>query len=102
MSVIKTDYKYSVDESDTYEDAYYLYRYDWQTGRYDLTDEFDLECLAQECASDYHSNHDGWEHRSWNNGSEAKEFWIWIDENTKVKFDVYLEYEPRFDARKSK
>jgi len=101
MSVIKTDYKYSVDESDTYDGAYYLYLYDWKRTDFDLTDEWDLERLAQECASDYHSNHDGWEHRSWNNGSEPKEFWIWIDENTKVKFDVYLEYEPRFDARKS-
>ena len=101
MPMIKTDYKYSVYEDDTYDDAYYLYRYDWKTGKYDLNSEWDLQSLVEECAEDYHSNHDGWEHTSWNRGNESKEFWIWTDENTKVKFDVWLEFEPRFDARKS-
>lgn len=101
MPLIKTNYKYSVYETDDYDDAFYLYRYDWQTSNYDLTDEWDLESLAEECAKDYHFNHDGWEDRSWNNSQDTKAFWIWIDENTKKKFEVELEYEPRFSARES-
>ena len=33
---------------------------------YDLTDEWDLESLAQQAAADYRDSHDGWE--SWREG----------------------------------
>ncbi len=100
MSYIKTEYKYTVDESDTYADSYFLYRYDWQTAKYDLDDEFDLQYLAEVCAEDFHSNHDGWDYSAWNNGRDSMPFFIWTSETTKVRFDVSVEYEPRFHAHK--
>ena len=100
MSMVKTNYRYSVDdENETYEDAYYLHLYDWQNQNYDLTDKWDLEVLVDLCANDFHSNHDGWEIRSWNQGSTPLRFYIWIDEQTKKAFDVYLEYQPSFNVK---
>ena len=101
MPQIDSGYRYSVYETDQYEDAYKLFRWEWKTGKYDLTDEWDLQSLVEECAEDFHSNHDGWEMRSWNDGRDSLEVWVWIDQNTKVKYNVWLEYEPRFDARKA-
>ena len=101
MPMVKTGYRYSVEESDTYEDSYELSMYDWQHHKFDLEDELDLQDLAEACAGDFHSNHDGWEYRSWNEGSSAKEFYIWVNETTKVAFDIQLEYEPTFHAYRS-
>jgi hypothetical protein len=94
--MIKTKYRYSVEEDDTYEDAYSLYMYDWKCQEYDLSDKWDLEVLVEECAEDFHSNHDGWEISSWNDGREPLRFYIWIDEQTKVAYDIHLEYQPSF------
>ena len=98
MPLIKTDYRYSVYEDDSYEDAYYLHCYDWQDLKYDLEDEFDLQDLAEKCADDFYSNHDGWEYSGWNNGSYLQPFYIWTSETTKVKFEVQCEFTPEFHA----
>lgn len=94
-----TDFKFTTEESDGYHDAETLYLYSWKRTNYDLTDESDLECLAEECAEQYHSNC-GWEHSSWNNGSESQSIFIWTSPGTKVEFEVWLEYEPSFRAHK--
>lgn len=64
-------------------------------------DPWEYEWLVEQLAQDYHSNHDGWEHSSWPNGSI--EFWLY-DENKKFmdKYEVYLEYEPSFSAHRIK
>lgn len=53
---------------------------------------FDLRTCVQECASDYHDNHDGWE-CEW-----PVYFILWIDGECKGKFCVEREYEPAFTA----
>lgn len=65
----------------------------------DDIDDWEWESLAEECAEDYLHNHDGWEHTSWH--MDPMEFWIY-DENKKFigKFDVQLEYNPSFYARR--
>jgi hypothetical protein len=92
-------YRYSVDERpDGYDDAYQIKL----PREYDFDDDLDRDWLAQECASDYHSNHNGWDYTSWNNGSCAVDLTVWKDENTKFTCEVWLEYEPRFDVRAKK
>lgn len=93
---MKYEYRYSVEDcnGEDYDDAY-VYS---TTRDYDLTDKFEQEWLVEECASDFHSNHDGWDWRSWNNGNSTVAFYLWIDETSKVRYDVQVEYEPRFMA----
>lgn len=76
----------------------YLFEVDHR--KIDDIDEWEWESLAETCAEDYYSNHDGWEHRSWPQG-DPMEFWVY-DESKKMigKFDVYLEFEPTFSARR--
>ncbi len=93
-----TEYRYTTYEDETYERSWVYVPPSWQTSGYDLTDEWDLANLAEACADDYHSNHDGWEHRSWNDGSGSVTFYIWTSETTKVRYDVWLEYQPHFSA----
>ena len=63
-------------------------------------DEWEREWLVEAIADDYHSNHDGWEHRSWQNG-EPMEFWVFDSDKKMIgKYDVYIEYEPRFHSRR--
>ena len=66
----------------------------------DDIDEWEWESLAETCADDYLSNHDGWEHRSWQNG-DPMEFWLYENGQLVGKFDVYLEYVPSFHARRN-
>jgi hypothetical protein len=101
MPMIDTKYRYSVESPGEYDDAYTLRIYDWQIANYDLEDKYDLETLAEACAEDYHSNRDGWECRSWNNGNEPLNVYIWTSETTNVHYEVWLEYSPRFSARKA-
>lgn len=73
----------------------YFYRYALTVyGRYDLTDESDLDRLAEKAASDYHSNHDGWE-SSW-----PITFYIAATKEGPelARFDVEREVEPVFYA----
>lgn len=53
---------------------------------------FDLRTCVQECESDYHDHHDGWEDE-W-----PIYFILWIDGVCKGKFFVEREYEPTFNA----
>lgn len=100
MSLVYTNYKYSYYNDDRYDNAFVLQRYDWQRLEFDLTDDFDLESLAEQCAEDFYDNHDGWEYGNWCSGSEPITFYIWVDENTKVSYDVYMEFNPSFSAHK--
>ncbi len=65
-------------------------------------DDLELDWLVEEMADDYISNHDGWEiAHNWH-GTE-REFAVWDTDKTFIgKFDVLLEYEPRFTAWKKK
>jgi hypothetical protein len=65
-------------------------------------DEFELSWLVEEMANDYVSNHDGWEVcQSWH--GEYREFAVWNADKTFIgKFEVLMEYEPRFDAWRKK
>ncbi len=101
MSMIDTPYRYSTYDDAEFDTAYTLRVYDWKNPKYDHDDEYDLGYLAEACAEDYYSNHDGWEHRSWTSGSDSITFYIWLDENTKVVYDVYLEFQPSFSAHKA-
>jgi hypothetical protein len=101
MSMIDTKYRYSVESPGEYDHAYTLRGYDWQLSNYDLEDEYDLEMLAERCAHDHYSNHDGWEYRSWCNGNEPINVYIWTSETTNVHYEVWLEYSPQFSARKA-
>jgi len=96
---IGTDFKFTTEDSESYHDAETLYVYSWERTNYDLSDEYDLEGLAEICAEQYHS-YCGWEHSSWNNGSEPQSIFIWTSPETKVEFEVWLEYQPSFSAHK--
>jgi hypothetical protein len=98
--LIDTMYRYSYYEDETYDDAFILQVYDWQRKVYALDDEFDLESLAERCAEDFLHNHDGWDYGSWTQGTQPITLYIWIDENTKIAYNVHLEYEPTFTATK--
>lgn len=85
----------------TIEDGNHVYEYEppkWSSRTYDLTDEWDQETLAEDCADDWFSNHDGWERRSWAEGHPVT--FNLTDEQGKiiVSFAVACEYEPRFSA----
>lgn len=77
--------------------------YEIEYGRVEIdpTDEWEYEMLAEKCADDYRSNHDGWEHESWVNDSLP---FILYDSKMNLigTFDVYLEYEPSFSATRKK
>jgi hypothetical protein len=56
-------------------------------------DPEDLEYIAEECADDYHSNHDGWED-SW-----PVTFLLWDNQGRELgTFEVYRDTEPVFRA----
>lgn len=60
---------------------------------------WDYETLVQACAEDYHSNHDGWDHKSW--PDRYMPFWLFdVDMNLVGVYNVLLEYEPTFYAEK--
>ena len=61
-------------------------------------DELEVEWLVEDMASDYIHNHDGWEiAESWHGAS--RQFAVWdSDKNFIGKFEVMLEYEPRFNV----
>ncbi len=63
-------------------------------GSWDSMDSFDAENLAQECAEDYHSNHDGWE-ASW-----PLTFALYASKDGPEvgRFEVEREMEPTFMA----
>jgi len=54
----------------------------------------DADYVAQDCAENYHNQHDGWE-SSW-----PVEMTIWREDGTLLgRFSVELEHEPSFSAR---
>ncbi|HEJ9486047.1 TPA: hypothetical protein SMM93_001437 [Proteus mirabilis] len=57
-------------------------------------DELSINVLVNECASDYHSEHDGNEY-SW-----PVFFIIWVDSECKGQFIVNRELDPVFSAKK--
>jgi hypothetical protein len=97
----RTGYFYSVEDNndDHFEDAYELWAYDWNIRRYDLDDDLDIQHLAEACADDFVSNHDGWECSSWLNGNHEKLFYIWKDSTTKIAVRIYAEPTVHFNAR---
>jgi len=101
MTTVKTNHRYSVDENESYEEAFLLSVNDWERSSFDLDDDWDAENLAEKCAEDYRDNHDGWERVAWNNSSKSLEIWLWKNETEKIKFDVYLEFVPSYSARLS-
>lgn len=71
----------------------------------DITDEFDQESIAEECADDYFQNYDGWDRRSWVDGQEQIVITLVnrTESNQKedvASFNVSVEYQPRFDVRR--
>jgi hypothetical protein len=65
-------------------------------------DDLELDWLVEDMAQDYISNRDGWEvANNWQ--GDYREFAVWDTDKTFIgKFDVLLEYEPRFTAWKKK
>jgi hypothetical protein len=65
-------------------------------------DDFELKWLVEAMADDYISHRDGWEMVSyWQ--SDTLDFAVWDTDKTFIgKFEVMLEYEPQFTARKKK
>lgn len=65
-------------------------------------DDIELIWLVQDMADDYITNHDGWEVAdSWQ--GDTREFAVWDTDKTFIgKFEVLLEYAPRFTAWKKK
>ena len=100
MMKVDTEYRYSYYGNTTYEGSYILQKYAHRNYNFDFVDDWDMEILAEYCAKDFYHNHDGWEIGSWSDGNEPITLYIWLDENTKVEYDVYLEYEPSFSAHK--
>lgn len=101
MPLVETGYRYSRYDDAEYDDAIKLKVYDWDLKycNFDAENEFDIEDLAKMCAVDYFHNHEGYVIRSWTDG-DPLDIYIWIDENTKLKYEVYMEYEPTFRAAK--
>ena len=65
-------------------------------------DDLELNWLVEDMAQDYITNRDGWEVANHWQGQE-REFAVWDSDKTFIgKFDVLLEYEPRFTAWKKK
>lgn len=73
---------------------------DIQSARDDGYDELELQWLVEEMADDYVSNHDGWEIcENWH--GDYREFAVWDTDKTFIgKFDVLMEYEPTYSARR--
>lgn len=60
---------------------------------WDITDDIDQGWIAEECADDFHSNHDGWE-SSW-----PIEFKLWSDKGVVIGvFEVDRDVQPVFHA----
>lgn len=72
----------------------------WRTANYDLTDESDLEQLAEDIADHWFHNHDGWEMREWSSGGDVLFHITDKDGEIIASYEVVCEYEPRFSARK--
>ena len=92
------EYRYTVDENnDGYDDAFVIRR----MRQIDFDDKWQIESLAKDCAGDYYDNHDGWDYRSWINGSAHIDLTIWENEETKHTFQVEVEFDPSFIVRRS-
>lgn len=64
--------------------------------QWDITDDIDQSWIAEECADDFHSNHDGWE-STW-----PMKFKLWDPQGNVVGvFEVDREYTPTFHAWKA-
>lgn len=96
--LVDTVYRYTLDEDGEYEDSFTLQTYDWQ-GQL-VNDDWDLEFLAESCAKHYRDYLDGWEMSHWNKGNEALTIWVWKNENEKIKFEVWMEYEPTYTVNR--
>lgn len=61
---------------------------------YDLDDDTWNDSIAEQCADDWHDNHDGWE-ASW-----PRVFAIFSDKKGPAfaRFEINREYEPTFSA----
>lgn len=76
---------YSVGDDET--------RFELETGL-DLASEYWQDSIAEECADEYHSNHDGWE------GRWPREFTLYASKDGPpiATFIVEREFEPTFSA----
>lgn len=64
-------------------------------------DEFELRWLVEEMASDYMTNHDGWE--TFKQSGDNSNFAVWDSDKTYIGlFWVEVEYEPTFQAFRRK
>lgn len=93
------EYRFSVDgfsEID-YDDAYIYDAGDNELDYYNLQDKWELRFLAHACAAQFFKEHRGQEMEDWNN-SEPLRFCIWIDEESYVTYDIYVDYDPIFTA----
>jgi len=65
-------------------------------------DEWEVEWMVEDMAKDYFTHHDGWEiANNWH--GDARIFAVWDDNKNFIgQFDVYLEYEPTFQASRKK
>ncbi len=65
---------------------------------YDLNDDSWNDSIAEQCADDWHDNHDGWE-ASW-----PRVFALYRDKTSPAfaRFEVCREYEPIFTATPAK
>ncbi len=61
-------------------------------------DEWEVAWMVEEMAKDFFHGRDGWEIAdSWH--GDSRTFAVWDDNKNLIgKFDVYLEYEPTFQA----
>lgn len=93
----KHQYRYDVDYWShgvgSYEDAF-VFDAD---SEYDLTDEWDRQALIECCAEDYYHNHDGWEHKEWQQGGSIT-FAIWTTKDSYKEYTVEVEFNPSFMA----
>ena len=96
MKTIKYQYRYIVDGfSDKYESAYV-----YATGsKFNLTDDIEIEWLVNECAEDFFHQHYGYDISSWVRDGNPLVFSIFVDENTKRNYNVYVEHNPNFYSR---
>lgn len=65
-------------------------------GLFDLTDEWDLESLAEMACEDFRENHDGWE--CWKEGPVELELFNPSTEETLFRCRVNLEFEPSYEV----
>lgn len=61
----------------------------------DETDDYELGVVAEACAQDDHSNHDGWE-----GDRTERDIYLFRDGELHSHFVVTVEYEPTFSAQR--